>query len=206
MLKDSDKRKIEKYIKNIIDGLQRKAKESLDSGMSDKQVVERITKATVNIMTPESKMIMSSVYNMLLDETLSELQFQSLERKTMLYQMNILKDLNSKFLFEIPDSIDYTESKKELDKLAKWSGGAVIVIGGTVSVKLKNVAPLSISLAIVLAAIMGVIIYNKRQSKDKEKINYIITEYLSNVQTSLMAWIESVERYYDERIEEIKQR
>ena len=205
-MKDSDKRKIEKYIKNIIDGLQRKAKESLDSGMSDKQVVERITKATVNIMTPESKMIMSSVYNMLLDETLSELQFQSLERKTMLYQMNILKDLNSKFLFEIPDSIDYTESKKELDKLAKWSGGAVIVIGGTVSVKLKNVAPLSISLAIVLAAIMGVIIYNKRQSKDKEKINYIITEYLSNVQTSLMAWIESVERYYDERIEEIKQR
>lgn len=206
MLKDSDKRKIEKYIKNIIDGLQREAKESLDSGMSDKQVIERITKATVNIMTPESKMIMSSVYNMLLDETLSELQFQSLERKTLLYQMNILKDLNSKFLFEIPDSIGYTESKKELDKLVKWGGGAVIVIGGTVSVKLKNVAPLSISLAVVLAAIMGVIIYNKRRNKDKEKINYIITEYLSDVQTSLMAWVESVERYYDERIEEIKQR
>lgn len=204
MLKSSDKKKIENYIQKIIDGLLKDTRQSIASGMSDKQVIERITKATVNKLTPESKMIMSSVYNMMMDETLSEEQFQDMENKTAFYQMDILKELNSKFSFDVPDRIDYSESKNELDKWIKGGSVAVVVIGGAVSIKFKSFVPLGVSVAVALAAIMGLIIYNKSQSNNKTNINSFVSEYLSSVQTSLMAWVESIESYYDERIEELK--
>ena len=64
--------------------------------------------------------------------------------------------------------------------------------------------PFGISLAIVIVAIMGLLVSNKSRSNDKTNINLLISEYLASVQTSLMAWIKSIESYYDERNEELK--
>lgn len=208
MLKSSDKLKIEKYIQKIIDGLMKDTKESISSGMSDRQVIGRITKATVNKVTPESKMIMSSVYNMLMDETLSEEIFQDPENKTAFYQMDILKDLNSKFIFYVPDQIDYQESKKELDNWIKGGSAVVVVAGGVASIKFKSFIPFGVSLAVALAAIMGMIIYNNSKNNNKTNINLninlLVSEYLNSVKKSLLDWIETIENYYDERVEQIK--
>lgn len=204
MLKSDDKVKIEKYIKKIMNDLANDAKESIASGMTDKEVIDRITKVTVNKVTPESKMVMSSVYKMLSRETLSEEIFQNTENKAAFYQMNILNELNTRFVFEVPDKIDYSESKNELDKWIKGGSVAVVVTGGVVSIKFKSFVPFGISLAIALVAIMGLIVYNKSQSSNKTNIDSLISEYLSSVQISLMAWIESIESYYDERIEVLK--
>ena len=180
------------------------AKESIASGMTDKEVIDRITKVTVNKVTPESKMVMSSVYKMLSRETLSEENYKISEHKFVFYQINIINEFNTRFVFEVPDKIDYSESKNELDKWIKGGSVAVVVIGGVVSIKFKSFVPFGISLAIALAAIMGLIVYNKSQSSNKTNIDSLISEYLSSVQTSLMAWIESIESYYDERIEVLK--
>lgn len=204
MLKSSDKKKIENYIQKLIDGLLKDTKQSIDSGMSDRQVIERITKVTVNKLTPESKMIMSSVYNMMMDDTLSEEIFQDPDKKTAFYQMDILKELNSKFSFDVPDRIDYSESRNELDNWIKGGSVAVVVAGGAISIKFKSFVPLGISVAVALAAIMGLIIYSKCQSNNKSNINSIVSEYLHSVQVSLIAWIESIESFYDERIDELK--
>lgn len=165
---------------------------------------EYIKNATVNKLMPESKMIMSSVYNMMMDDTLSEESFQNPENRTAFYQMDILKELNNKFSFDVPDKINYSESKNELDKWIKSGSAAVVIVGGAVSVKFKSFVPFGISLAIVIVAIMGLLVSNKSRSNDKTNINLLISEYLASVQTSLMAWIKSIESYYDERIEELK--
>ena len=204
MLKGSDKRKIENYIQKIIDGLMKDTKESIASGTSDKQVIERITKATVNKFTPESKMIMSSVYNMMMDDTLAEEIFQNLENKTAFYEMDILKDLNSKFVFEVPDKIDYQESKKELDNWIKGGSAVVVVVGGVASIKFKSFIPLGISLSVVLAAIMGMVIYNNSKENSGTNINTLVSDYLNSVQESLLAWVETIENYYDKRIDQLK--
>ena len=204
MLKSSDKRKIESYIQKIIDGLMKDTKDSIASGMSDKQVIERITKATVNKFTPESKMIMSSVYNMMMDDTLASSLFQDPENKTAFYQMDILKDLNSKFVFEVPDKIDFQESKRELENWIKGGSIAVVVIGGVVSIKFRRFIPVGISLAVVLAAIMGMIINNNSKKGSKTDISFLVSEYLNSVQESLLAWIDTIESYYDGQIEQLK--
>ena len=80
----------------------------------------------------------------------------------------------------------------------------MVVIGGAVSIKFKNLVPFGVSVAVALAAIMGLIIYNKCQSNNKSNINSIVSEYLNSVQVSLIAWIESIENYYDGKIVELK--
>ena len=91
MLKNSDKNKVENYIQKIINGLLNDTNKSIVSGMSDKQVIDRITKATVNKISHESKMIISSVYNMLMNDTLSEDFFQEPSNKALFYELNIEK-------------------------------------------------------------------------------------------------------------------
>lgn len=204
MLKSSEKKKIENYIQKIIDGLMKDTKESIASGMSDKQVIERITKATVNKVTPESKMIMSSVYNMMMDATLSEELFQEPENKTVFYQTDILKELNAKFTFEVPTNIDYQESKKELDNWIKDGSAVVVVAGGIASIKFKSFLPIGISLAVAIAAIMGLVLYNNSKKKDNTNINTLVSDYLEGVKASLLVWVETIENYYDGRVDNIK--
>lgn len=201
MLKNSEKEKIKNYIQKIIDSLMEDVKKSIAAGMSDKQVVERITKLTVNKFTPESKMLMSSVYNMMMDTTLTEEFFQTSENRTAFYQMNILKDLNSKFVFKTPDKINYQERKIELDNWIKEGSVAAIVIGGVTSIKFKSFMP--ISLAVVFAAIMGIIHNNSKKNRNSN-INTIVLEYLNSVQESLLAWIDTIENYYDDQINQLK--
>lgn len=195
MLQSNDKKKIENYIDKIIESLRKDARKSISSGMSDKQVINKITITTVNKFTPESKMILSSTYNMLMEKTLAGSLYLNAENKAAFYQLDILKDLNSKFVFDIPDKIDYQESKKEFDKWVKC--GAVVVVGGIVSIPLKSLIPIGI--AVIIAVIMAIVLKDDNKV-GKTDISAIIDNYLSDIKKSVFLWIESVEKYYDEKI------
>ena len=195
MLQSNDKKKIENYIDKIIESLRKDARKSISSGMSDKQVINKITLTTVNKFTPESKMIMSSTYNMLMEKTLAGSLYLNVENKAAFYQLDILKDLNSKFVFDIPDKIDYQESKKEFDKWVKC--GAVVVVGGIVSIPLKSLIPIGI--AVIIAVIMAIVLKDDNKV-GKTDISAIIDNYLSDIKKSVFLWVESVEKYYDEKI------
>lgn len=185
MLQSSDKKKIENYIQKIIDGLSKDAQKSIASGMNDKQVVERITRATVNRLTPESKMIMSGVYNMMMNETLSEEQFQDAENKAAFYQMNILKELDNKFSFEVLEKISYSENRDDINRYITNADIVAIV-------------------KLLLKKIFELISFNIKHCSKKKDIEQVISQYLTNVQKSLLDWVESIEVYYDKRVEELK--
>lgn len=205
MLKNNEKIKIENYIQRIINGLLEDTEKSKSLGMNDKQIIDRITEATVNRLTPESKMIMSTVYNMLMESTLSEDLFQNPVNRALFYERDILKDLNSNFSFTVPSNIDYNESKDIFDNKIKGGNIAVVIVGGAVSVKIKSLVPLGISIGIVFVAIMGIILFNKTKKGSKININELILEYLNSVRKLLIEWIESIEIYYDEQIMKLKE-
>ena len=205
MLKNNEKIKIENYIQRVINGLLEDTEKSRTLGMNDKQIIDRITEATVNKVTPESKMIMSTVYNMLMETTLSEDLFQNPANRALFYERDILKDLNSNFSFTVPSNIDYNESKDIFDNRIKGGSIAVIIVGGVVSVKIKSLVPFGISIGIVFAAIMGIILFNKKKKGSIININELILEYLNSVKALLIEWIESIEIYYDEEIKKLKE-
>lgn len=201
MLENSEKVKIEQYIDKIIVALSNEAIKSLSNGVSEKQVVDRLLNSTINKLTPESKSILSSVYNMMMEKTLSEPEFIDVKNKASFYEMDILKDLSNKFDFEIPSDIHFEETQKTINE---WvAAGAVVTVGSVISISLQNWIPVCI--AVVIAGIMTIVL-KANKPKNCKDIKSIIDEYLGSVKSSLLNWIDTIERYYDEQVSYLKER
>lgn len=199
MLENNDKQKLEQYIDKIIKGIEIDANNNIKAGMSDKQLIDKVINVTVNKFTPESKMILSSTYNMLMEYTLSSDKYIDAEKKSAFYEMDILKELNRKFNFEVPKHIDYRESRKEINKWVK--SGAVVIVGGFISISLKSW--ITVGISIVIAGIMALILKDDPKPGSKG-IDAVISEYLMNVKQSVLLWINSIEKYYDERVAQLE--
>ncbi len=201
MLETNEKKKIETYIDKVIEKIFLDIKESERNGITGKMLIDKSVTATVNKLTPESKMILSSTYNMLMEATLKQQRFQNADNQSMFYELNILKDLNSKFSFDIPKNISYEEAVITVTKLEAC--GAVVVTGAVVSAVAKNLIPVGI--AAVIAAIMAFVLKDKYsvplpgKNNDSDTMK-LIEEYLSDVKKSLLSWVTEIEKYYDEKL------
>jgi len=147
MLQIDENVKIEQYINKISEGIYQEAKKFIQSGMSDQQIIDKVISIAVKKFTPESKMVMSSVYNMMMEHTLANPIFQNAQNKAAFYERDILKELNSKFLFDVPKYIDYEESKAEIKK---WiAAGVIVIVGGIISIPTNNLIPIGIKLLLL---------------------------------------------------------
>ena len=199
MLSKEEKNKIEEHIAKLTNDILSDARNSINSGVSKKKIIDDCIMYTISKFTPESKMLLSSVYNMLMERTLKEEFFTNSHNKASFYEMNIFKELNEKFNFEIPSKIEYEESER---KINEWiAAGIITIIGGVISISLKKASP--IIAAVVIAGIMTVINKNKENNK-KEDLTALVKEYLESVKQSLLSWVDSIAEYYDERVNELK--
>lgn len=200
MLDNNDRGKIQEYVKKILESIYFSIKKNIETGMSNQYVIDSAVNLTVNKLTPESKMILSSVYNMLMEKTLAKPLYQNPQNKAMFYARNIFKDMNEKFSFEIPAHIDYEESKSLINE---WtSAGAISVGGGIVSITMKNAVPIVIS--VIIAGVMWYLLRNKTTTSNRQNINNLISKYLENVKATLMSWVEEISKYYDKEIDKLE--
>ena len=199
MLSKEEKKKIEEHIAKLTNDILSDTINSVNSGVSKKKIIDDCIMYTVSKFTPESKMLLSSVYNMLMERTLKEEFFTNSHNKASFYEMNIFKELNEKFNFEIPSKIEYEESER---KINEWiAAGIITIIGGVISISLKKASPIIV--AVIIAGIMTVINKNKENNK-KEDLTALVKEYLESVKQSLLSWVDSIAEYYDKRVEELK--
>lgn len=196
MLENKDKQKIEEYIDKIISDIYAYIGQYINSKMYKKQI---IIEMIINRFVPESKTILASVYHMMENKTLQETVFTDVSNKAAFYKMNIQKELNEKFNFEIPSKIEYEESERKINELIKV--GIITIIGGVISISLKKASPIIV--AVVIAGIMAVINKNKENNK-KEDLTALVKEYLESVKQSILSWVDSIAEYYDERVNELK--
>lgn len=199
MLSKEEKKKIEEHIAKLTNDILSDTINSVNSGVSKKKIIDDCIMYTVSKFTPESKMLLSSVYNMLMERTLKEEFFTNSHNKASFYEMNIFKELNEKFNFEIPSKIEYEESERKINEWIK--AGIITIIGGVISISLKKASPIIV--AVVIAGIMRVINKNKENNK-KEDLTALVKEYLESVKQSLLSWVDSIAEYYDERVNELK--
>lgn len=198
MLQSNDRKKVEEEVQTLVSDIKKMVQKGIKEGLKEEQLIERVTSVTVKKFTPKSKMLLSSVYNMLIDETLSREIYKDPRKKAFLYEKDILSELNSSFVFNVPDRIDYQASKADFDKLRNC--GAIVLAGGVVSISVKSIIPVSI--ATVVAAIMYFVL--TKRGNENQKIYGLICDYLDGVSAAILQWIDNVERYYDKRISEIE--
>lgn len=200
MLDSKDKQQIEEYIDKVIGDIYADIEKYINGKTYKKQIII-INEVIINRFTPESKSILASVYHMMEDKTLQETIFTDAGNKAAFYKMNIEKELNEKFNFEIPSKIDYEESER---KINEWiTAGIITVVGGVISISIKKASP--IIAAILIAGIMTVINKNKENNR-KEDLTATINAYLESVKQSLLSWVDSIAEYYDKRVNELKEK
>ena len=199
MLSKEEKNKIEEHIAKLTNDILSDARNSINSGVSEKKIIDDCIMYTISKFTPGSKMLLSSVYNMLMERTLKEEFFTNSHNKASFYEMNIFKELKEKFNFEIHSKIEYEESERKINEWIK--AGIITIIGGVISISLKKASPIIV--AVVIAGIMTVINKNKENNK-KEDLTALVKEYLENVKQSILSWVDSIAEYYDERVNELK--
>lgn len=202
MLQNEDKKKLEAYVDKLIAGLKRDTERAKSNVASGEQLIEKVTSMTVSKLTPESKMILSSAYNMMMERTLAEDYFADSAHKAAFYSADILKELSQKFDFAVPSEINYEKGNTEVAKM--MASGTVIVVGGIVSFTLKSWIPIGI--AAVIAGIMAFVLKNNGGTSSVKNIDSIINEYYASVKKSLLAWVDSIDAYYDKAIAKIKER
>lgn len=204
MLDNKNKKKIEEYIDKLIKEIYLDVQKYMAQGVRGKQLIDKTINLTVNKLTPESKMILSSTYNMLMKDTFSKDLFKDVQNKSAFYELDIFKDLNSKFIFDIPKNINYEDSEIIINK---WvASGTVTIIGGLISIPTKSFIPVGI--AIILAGIMAILLkddikFNSGKSSNDD-VDLLIKEYLKNIKESLILWIRSIEKYYDDKLGELE--
>lgn len=200
MLGNNDREKIQEYVEKILRSIDSSVKKNIESGMSNQDVIDNAVHLTVNKLTPESKMILSSAYNMMMENTLAKPLYQSAQNKAAFYARDILKDLNAKFSFEVPTRIDYEESKSLINKWA--AAGAICIGGGVVSITMKNAIPIVI--AVIISGVMLYLLREHPANGNDQDMNALIKEYLKNVKATLMSWVDEISAYYDEEVKALE--
>lgn len=205
MLLAEDKKKLESYVDKLIEVLKDKTAKSKSNGVSGEQLIKEVTNMAVSKLTPESKMILSSAYNMMMSHTLADKYFSDSAHKAAFYSADLLTEITNKFDFEVPNEINYEESDEVVKRMCAL-GVIGIGGGGVISWITKSWIPITIGIAAVLTAIMTYVIKNHGMSSSGNSIDAVINDYYSTVKESLMAWIYSVDSYYDKAVAEIKER
>ena len=148
----------------------------------------------------ESKMLLSDICVSLRKETLKKEIYKNIDNKLKFDDLDMFDKIDNKFIFEIPNNIDY-KNGEELKKSLTQSG-IIFSAGGVVSIIIKSLIPVSIGL--ILA---GVWYYTaqKNENTRKEKMNEITNKYLKNIKISLQEWVKSIEKYYDEEVDKLEE-
>lgn len=196
MLNQIDRENINKAIDKIIKNI-KEALPQIDKPI--KVRLEELKKISTNITITESKMLLSDMCGYLRKETLKKEIFKYIDNKLKFDDLDMFNKIDNKFIFEIPNNIDY-KNGEELKK-ALTQSGIIFTTGGIVSVIIKSLVPVSIGLILV-----GVWYYTAQKNENirKEKMNEITIKYLKNIKISLQEWVKSIEKYYDEEVDKLE--
>lgn len=196
MLNQLDRENIDKAIDRIINNI-KEALPKIDKPMNVR--IEELKKISANITITESKMLLSDICVSLRKETLKKEIFKNIDNKLKFDDLDMFDKIDNKFIFEIPNNIDY-KNGEELKK-ALTQSGIIFTTGGVVSVIIRSLVPVSIGL--ILA---GVWYYTAQKNENikKEKMNEITNKYLKNIKISLQEWVKSIEKYYDEEVDKLE--
>lgn len=200
MLRMEDKFKTEQYIAKVVSELRQTIQAFSDTNMPVKVVIEKAVVCTVNRFTPESKMILSNVYNMLQTQTMTASEFQNVEKKDAFYKLHLLETLNAKFNFDIPSDIDYSEGAEIVKKALLFGSMTSEGLGILFSIAKHSFAPVCIGT--ILAGIM--FFARKKKPVASGNVMQSVDKYLADVKEALLQWVTDIERFYDEQVATIQ--
>ena len=206
------KTKIEPKIDKMFNDLINKVYDIVERSSSSKETITLTTSLVSSELAIRSQSILSDMIFDLTNSLLKTEFFSDVSKRNKFYRVNLRSEIINKYQFSPASSVNYKEVSRELQALKV--GGVTLAAGGAIEVGAVLISGLSLSslVPIPIAALVAVSIgaaltdyYAIEPARSKKALKEALNNYLIQTKGQFLNWFDEIERYFNKRVEEIKQ-
>lgn len=196
----------------MFDDLRKKVSSIVIESSTSNEAVNNVTKIVSSELATRSKSILSDMLFDLSDNLMETDFFVDIARQNKFFEINLRQEILSKYQFAPSATVNYKEASRTVQALKV--GGATLVIGGVAEIGVVLIAGLSLSslvpipISVLVVASIGVALadyYAIESKKNKKALVQALDSYLVAAKQQFLNWFDEVEKYFNMRVEEIKQ-
>ena len=196
----------------MFNDLRKKVSAIVIESSTSNEAINNVTKLVSSELAARSKSILSDMLFDLSDKLMDTEFFADIVKQNRFAEINLRQELLSKYQFAPSTTVNYGEASRTVQALKV--GGATFVVGGAIEIGVVLIAGLSISnlvpipVSILIVASIGAALadyYAIEPAKNKKALAQALDNYLVDAKQQFLNWFDEVEKYFNVRVEEIKQ-
>ncbi len=203
---------IKPKVDKMFSDLDKQAKAIIAGSTSMNDAVTRATRLVSSEVSTRSKTILSDMLDDLTNALMETEFFTDISKQNAFYRVNLQEEILSKYQFTPSASVNYKEASRTVQALKV--GGVTLAAGAVVEVGVVLIAGLSLSslvpipVSVLVVASIGAALadyYAIEPAKNKKNLALAFDGYLTQAKQQFLNWFDEVEKYFNTRVEEIKQ-
>lgn len=196
----------------MFNDLRKKVSAIVIESSTSNEAINNVTKLVSSELAARSKSILSDMLFDLSDKLMDTEFFADIARQNRFAEINLRQEILSKYQFAPSTTVNYREASRTVQALKV--GRATFVVGGAIEIGVVLIAGLSISnlvpipISILIVASIGAALadyYAIEPAKNKKALAQALDNYLVDAKQQFLNWFDEVEKYFNVRVEEIKQ-
>lgn len=196
----------------MFNDLRKKVSTIVVESSTSNEAINNVTKLVSSELAARSKSILSDMLFDLSDKLMDTEFFADIAKQNRFAEINLRQEILSKYQFAPSTTVNYREASRTVQALKV--GGATFVVGGAIEIGVVLIAGLSISnlvpvpISILIVASIGAALadyYAIEPAKNKKALAQALDNYLVDAKQQFLNWFDEVEKYFNLRVEEIKQ-
>ena len=204
--------KIRPKVDILFHELKEKALMIVNDSSTENEAVNNVTKIVSSELAARSKSILRDMLFELTDALMETEFFTDVLKQNKFAEINLRQEILEKYRFSYNAVIDYNEASRASQ--AMKVGGTVFIIGGAAEIgtvlirglSFSSLAPIPVGVLIALS--LGAVLadyYFIAPSRSKKALLQALNNYFIEAKRQLLNWFDEVEKYFNMRVEEIKQ-
>lgn len=196
----------------MFNDLRKKVSAIVIESSTSNEAINNVTKLVSSELAARSKSILSDMLFDLSDKLIDTEFFADIAKQNRFAEINLRQEILSKYQFAPSTTVNYREASRTVQALKV--GGATFVVGGAIEIgvvliaglSISNLVPIPISILIVASIVAALADYYAIEpAKNKKALAQALDNYLVDAKQQFLNWFDEVEKYFNVRVEEIKQ-
>lgn len=196
----------------MFNDLRKKVSAIVIESSTSNEAINNVTKLVSSELAARSKSILSDMLFDLSDKLIDTEFFADIAKQNRFAEINLRQEILSKYQFAPSTTVNYREASRTVRALKV--GGTTFVVGGAIEIGVVLISGLSISnlvpipISILIVASIGAALadyYAIEPAKNKKALAQALDNYLVDAKQQFLNWFDEVEKYFNVRVEEIKQ-
>lgn len=196
----------------MFNDLRKKVSAIVIESSTSNEAINNVTKLVSSELAARCKSILSDMLFDLSDKLMNTEFFADIAKQNRFAEINLRQEILSKYQFAPSTTVNYREASRTVQALKVSM--ATFVVGGAIEIGVVLIAGLSISnlvpipISILIVASIGAALtdyYAIEHAKNKKALAQALDNYLVDAKQQFLNWFDEVEKYFNVRVEEIKQ-